>query len=80
MVCREACQCDQLLTVLRVFNCTELEYVSVDLLGLIELFWLIFGEPCKCLDDTLQDDLLNLTEERCVLKRLTGDSQRQVVG
>jgi hypothetical protein len=48
-------------------------------LSFIELLWLIFREPRECLDDTLQDCLLNLTKERCVLKCLTGDIQRQVI-
>ena len=80
MVCREACQRDQFVTVLRVFNRTELEYVSVDLLSLIKLLWLILRESRECLDDTLQDSLLDLTKERCILECLTGDIQRQVVG
>lgn len=63
LVRRESCQCNQLVTVFRVFDGTELEYVPVDLLSLFEFFWVILSELGERLDDTLQDCLLNLTEE-----------------
>lgn len=63
----------------QVFDCTKLEHVSVDFLGFNKLIRLVFSELGECLDDTLQDCLLDLTEERCILKCLTGDAQREIV-
>lgn len=70
----------QLLPVGSALNCAKLNDWSVHLLYLFILLRVLFSDLCQKLNDALYDDLLDLLQELGVLKGLSGDVERKVVG
>jgi hypothetical protein len=79
LICGETHQWGQLVAIFRILNDTELEHSAIDLLSLGKIFWLFFGKPCECLDDSLQNRLLDVTEEGSILECFTRDVQWEIV-
>lgn len=79
MVRCKANQCDQLVTVFRILHGTEFENVAIDLMDLGEPLGLFFHDLRERLDDTPQNRLLDLAQERSILECFAGNIQRKVV-
>lgn len=76
----EASEFGQLLAVLGVFNGAQLDDGTIDPLDFLPFFGVLLLNFLQKLDETLEDDALELLQEPVRLKSLTGDIERKVIG
>ncbi len=79
MVGAEASKSSELLSVLRILDCTQLQHRSVALLESLELGMLLVCQSVEDADEVLDDDLLNLLQEAGRLESFAGDVQWEVL-
>lgn len=75
----EPCQSNQLVAVLVILHSAQLEDGPIGLHGLFPLFGVFLRNAGEKLDETLENNAFQLSEETRRLKCLAGDVESQVL-
>jgi hypothetical protein len=80
LVSVETRELGQLVAVLGIFDCTKLDDRAINLLDLLPLLRVLLLNLLEKLDETLENDALELLQESVRLKSLSGDVERKIIG
>ncbi len=80
LVACETSKRNEFLAILGVFNSTEFEDRTVDVLDLLELLRILLFELCQKLEKMLDNNAFKLFKETIRLKSFTRNIERKIIG